>query len=111
ALRRRAARGRAARHPHQFAPARGRAARGREASVKLAPSRSLRAKLISVILLTTLASLVVAISAIVALDLRAYDRTLAADMSTQAELLGRMSATSLAFDDPKVAEANLALLH
>jgi signal transduction histidine kinase len=52
----------------------------------------------------------VALAAIVAYDLRAYERTWTADMSTQAELLGRMSAPALAFDDPKAAAGNLALL-
>ena len=61
-------------------------------------ARSLRLKLIGVILLTTLAALVVALVAIVGYDLRAYQRTWTADMSTQAELLGRMSAPALAFD-------------
>jgi signal transduction histidine kinase len=72
--------------------------------------RSLRLKLIGVILVTTLAALVVALAAIVTYDLRAYQRTWTADLSTQAELLGRMSAPALAFDDPKAATGNLELL-
>lgn len=73
-------------------------------------SRSLRLKLIGVILLTTLAALVIALVAIVAYDLRAYHRNWTADVSTQAELLGRMSASALAFDDASVARENLELL-
>jgi signal transduction histidine kinase len=78
--------------------------------VRLDLARSLRLKLISIILLTTLAALVVALVAIGAYDLRAYQRNLADDVSTQAELLGRMSASAISFDDPKVAKANLDLL-
>jgi signal transduction histidine kinase len=72
--------------------------------------RSLRLKLIAAILATTLAALVIALSAIIAYDLRAFHRDWTADMSTQAELLGRMSASALAFDDRKVARENLDLL-
>jgi signal transduction histidine kinase len=79
--------------------------------MKLDLSRSLRKKLIGVILLTTLSALVVALLAIVAYDLRAYHRGWTADMATQAELLGRMSVPALAFDDPDVAEETLGLLH
>jgi signal transduction histidine kinase len=73
-------------------------------------ARSLRLKLVGVILVTTLAALVVALAAIITYDLRAYHRTWTADMSTQAELLGRMSAPALAFDDPQAAQGNLELL-
>jgi signal transduction histidine kinase len=73
-------------------------------------SRSLRLKLLSVVLLTTSAALVVALVAIVAYDLRTYQQTWISDVSTQAELMGRLSAPALAFDDPKTARENLALL-
>ena len=72
--------------------------------------RSIRQKLVAVVLLATLAALVVSISALMAYDLRAYHRALVADMATQAELLGRMTASALAFDDAKLAKENLALL-
>lgn len=73
-------------------------------------SRSLRLKLIGIILLTTLAALVVALVAIVAYDLRAYRQNWTADVSTQTELIGRMSAPAIAFDDPRAAKENLELL-
>jgi len=73
-------------------------------------SRSLRLKLIGVILVTTLAALIVALVAIVVYDLRAYHRNWTADVSTQAELLGRMSASAITFDDAQVAKENLELL-
>jgi signal transduction histidine kinase len=78
--------------------------------MRLAISSSLRLKLITVILLTTLVALIVALVAIVAYDLRAYHRNWTDDVTTQAELLGRASAPAIAFDDPKVAEENLELL-
>lgn len=78
--------------------------------MRLDPTRSLRLKLIGVILLTTLASLIIALVAIVAYDLRAYHQSWTADISTQAELLGRMSISAIAFDDARVARENLELL-
>ena len=71
---------------------------------------SLRLKLMSVILATTLVALVVALAAIVVYDLRAYHRTWTADVTTQARLLGSASASAIAFDDATVAEENLRLL-
>jgi signal transduction histidine kinase/CheY-like chemotaxis protein len=72
--------------------------------------RSIREKLVAVVLLATLGALVVSIGALMAYDLRAYHRALLDDMSTQAELLGRMTASALAFDDARLARDNLALL-
>jgi signal transduction histidine kinase len=72
--------------------------------------RSLRFKLIGAILLTTLAALLIALVAMIAYDLRAYDRNWMTDVGTQAELLGRMSAPALAFDDPASARENLELM-
>jgi signal transduction histidine kinase/CheY-like chemotaxis protein len=71
---------------------------------------SLQAKLVSVVLLTTLVALVVALGAMIAYDLRAYHQAWVNDMGTQAELIGQTSATALTFDDAKVATSNLALL-
>ena len=72
--------------------------------------RSLGAKLIGVVLLTTLAALAVALGAMVAYDLRAYHQAWLSDMSTQAELLGQTSAPALSFDDAQLARENLNLL-
>lgn len=72
--------------------------------------RSIRKKLVAVVLLSTLAALVVSISALIAYDLHAYHRALLSDMATQAELMGRMTSAALAFDDRKLATDNLALL-
>ncbi|QYF95710.1 response regulator [Massilia sp. PAMC28688] len=72
--------------------------------------RSTRQKLVAVVLLATLAALVVSIGALMAYDLRAYHRALLGDMSTQAELLGRMTSAALTFDDPRLAAKDLNLL-
>jgi signal transduction histidine kinase len=73
-------------------------------------ARSLRYKLIGVVLLTTLVALLLALVAIIAYDLQAYRRTWLDDARTNVELLGQMSAPALAFDDPSAAQENLDLL-
>ena len=73
--------------------------------------RSIRARLLGVVLLTTLVALGVALGAMVAFDLNASRRLWVDDITTQADLLGQSSAPALSFDDPKVATENLALLH
>lgn len=72
--------------------------------------RSLPQKLLGVVMLVTLAALLVSLGTLLAYDLRAYHQSLSADMTTQAELLGHMSAPALTFDDPRLAKENLALL-
>ena len=72
--------------------------------------RTIRGKLLAVVLLATLAALLVSVGGIIAYDLRTYHRAIQADMRTQAELLGHMSAAALAFDDQRLAKENLALL-
>lgn len=72
--------------------------------------RSIRTKFTIVILLTTFAALAVTGAALVFYDLRTYEQRSVDDLLTQAEILGRASAPALAFDDPKTANENLALL-
>lgn len=71
---------------------------------------SVRNKLLAVVLLTTLVALLVALLAMIGYDLRAYHRSWVADVTTQAELLGRTSAAALAFDDARAVAEDLALL-
>jgi signal transduction histidine kinase len=78
--------------------------------MRLPGSLSLRHKLFGVVLLTALAALVVALGALIAYDLRIYHRGIVSDMTTQADLLGRTTATALAFDDARVAAENLSVL-
>jgi signal transduction histidine kinase/ActR/RegA family two-component response regulator len=72
--------------------------------------RSLRSKMIAVVLLTTLAALAVALGAMVANDVRRSQQAWTADLMTQAELLAQATAPALSFDDPKVAKDYLGLL-
>ncbi|WP_288381872.1 ATP-binding protein [uncultured Massilia sp.] len=76
----------------------------------MTPLRSIRSKLVSAVMATTLAALLVSIAIIIGYDLRSYQRALLIDLSTQAELVGHMSSAALTFDDPRLANENLALL-
>lgn len=73
-------------------------------------ARSVRNKLILVVLASNFAALAVAGIALVLYDLRNYREMWASDLATQGEILGRASAPALAFNDPKSADAYLALL-
>jgi signal transduction histidine kinase/ActR/RegA family two-component response regulator len=72
--------------------------------------RSIRTKLMAVVMSTTFAATVVSVGTVIGYDLRAYQRALLADLSTQAELVGHMTAAALNFDDQRLANENLALL-
>ena len=72
--------------------------------------RSIRKKLVKVVMATTFASLLVSIAIVIAYDLRSYHRALVNDLATQAELIGHMTSAALTFDDPRLANENLALL-
>jgi signal transduction histidine kinase len=72
--------------------------------------RSLRNKLLGVIALVMLPAVLVSIGTIVVYDLHIYEQTITDDMTTQAELIGHMSAPALSFDDDRLAHENLALL-
>jgi signal transduction histidine kinase/ActR/RegA family two-component response regulator len=72
--------------------------------------RSIRTKLVTIVMSTTLAALAVSVGTVVAYDLRAYQHTLLNDLSTQAELVGHMTSAALSFDDPRLARENLAML-
>jgi signal transduction histidine kinase/ActR/RegA family two-component response regulator len=72
--------------------------------------RSIRKKLVAIVMSTTLVALLVSVGIVVAYDLRSYQAALLNDLSTQAELVGHMTSAALAFDDPRLARENLALL-
>ena len=71
---------------------------------------SVAGKLMGVVLASTLAALVVAIGTMLVYDVRSYHRGWVSDVSTQAELLARMTAPALAFDDARVAKETVELL-
>jgi signal transduction histidine kinase/FixJ family two-component response regulator len=72
--------------------------------------QSVRAKLLALMLATTGVALLVAMTALVVYDVRAYHERWVADLTTQAEILGRSSLAALAFDDRRTAFENLQLL-
>ncbi|GAB3457155.1 hypothetical protein GCM10027321_11700 [Massilia terrae] len=59
---------------------------------------------------TTFAATVVSVGTVIGYDLRSYQRTLKADLVTEAELLGHMTAAALNFDDARLARENLSTL-
>ena len=73
-------------------------------------SNSIRYKLIAVVMLTTVTALLVASAAMVIYDLKAYRQSSINDISTQAELLGGVTASALDFNDAKVAGESLSVL-
>jgi len=72
--------------------------------------RSLRAKIVIVVLLTTFAALAVSAAALLVYETRNYGSFLVNDAATQAELLADIAAPALNFDDPNTAKASLDLL-
>lgn len=72
--------------------------------------RSIRTKLVTIVMSTTLAALAVSVGTVVAYDLRGYQNAQLNDLSTQAELVGHMTSAALSFDDPRLARENLAML-
>ena len=74
------------------------------------PRRSIREKLVTIVMSTTLAALAVSVGTVVVYDLRSYKHALLNDLATQAELVGHMTSAALAFDDARLAHENLALL-
>jgi signal transduction histidine kinase/ActR/RegA family two-component response regulator len=72
--------------------------------------RSLRAKIVLVVLLTTFAALLVSAVALLIYEVRNYAEFLVADAASQANLLADITAPALAFDDPEAAAANLELV-
>jgi signal transduction histidine kinase/ActR/RegA family two-component response regulator len=71
---------------------------------------SIRKKLVAVVMSTTLAAVAVSVATVIAYDLRAYQRALVNDLSTQAQLVGHMAASALASGDAPLADDDLALL-
>jgi len=73
-------------------------------------TRSLRAKVMLVVLATTVSALLFAAFALAIYENDRYEDAVVADVRTQAEILGRVSETALAFDDRRAAAENLAAL-
>lgn len=73
-------------------------------------ARSVRQKLTLIVAATTLAALLISGIALMIYDLRDYRESGLSDLATQAEVLGRVSAPALAFEDPRTANEYLQLL-
>ncbi|MDB5814055.1 MAG: response regulator [Rhodocyclales bacterium] len=73
-------------------------------------ARSIRHKLMFIVLATTFTALLVSGIAMVVYDLGNFRENVVRDLITQAEVVGRASVAALAFDDKKIAQQNLDLL-
>ena len=73
-------------------------------------NRSVRFKLIAVILATTLAALLVASAALLSYDIRRYRQSVIADIRTQAAFLADANTITLQFDDRELAQQSLSPL-
>lgn len=73
-------------------------------------NRSIRSKVIAVVLVTTFAALLVSTLVLLTYEIENYREFSTSDLTTQADIVARTAAPSLAFDDPAAAEATLALL-
>ena len=73
-------------------------------------SRSITRKLMLVVLATTFTGLLLSALAMLAYDVRTYQSSWRDDLRTQADLIASSSAPALAFNDPRTATENLALL-
>src|SRR5690554_1352187 len=72
--------------------------------------RSLRRKVLVIILFTTFVALLVSAAALLTYEARAYRDFIVSDLTTQADIVSRTSAPALAFDDPEAARETLSLL-
>ncbi len=73
--------------------------------------RSLRTKVVIIVLMTTFAALLVSTIVLLTYEVEHYRDALVADATAQADILARINGPALAFDDRKAAETNLALLN
>ncbi|MGE5866426.1 MAG: ATP-binding protein [Rhizobacter sp.] len=70
----------------------------------------LRRKIMLVVLSTTLGALLMSGAIVLLYELHSYRQAWVDDLTSQAELVARASATALSFDDPKAAAENLSML-
>ena len=72
--------------------------------------RSLRLKVVVLMMATTAAALALSAMGLIIYDLRAYERQWSNDLNTQAELLARTGAAALSFGDRETAAKDLDVL-
>ena len=73
-------------------------------------AKSLRGQLTHAAVLTVVLAMLLSSGALLAYELLTYRNVWANDLRTQADLISRATAAALVFNDPKVAQENLALL-
>jgi signal transduction histidine kinase/ActR/RegA family two-component response regulator len=78
--------------------------------MKPATPRTIRARLLALVLISTTIALFVAGLAMLLLNVQSYRRTLAAEIDTDARILALSTGSALAFDDRAIAERNLRAL-
>jgi signal transduction histidine kinase/ActR/RegA family two-component response regulator len=78
--------------------------------MRMRDSGSVRRKMILMAVSTTLAALVAASCTMLLVDLRAFQRYWTDDLMTQADIMARVTAPALAFNDNETARQNLAVL-
>ena len=71
---------------------------------------SIARRMLSVVLATTFAALLLSGAGLLFYDARAYQDEWVGDLAAQADILARASAPALAFNDEKAARENLSLL-
>ena len=72
--------------------------------------RSIRYKLLLIVLAANFGMLIVAAAALLYNDLREYRQALISELTTHADIIGQASVPALEFNDPQAATENLALL-
>ena len=75
-----------------------------------AVDRSLRRKLMALVVATTVSALVFSAIGLVMYDLRSYEQQSSADLASQAEVLARAAAPALSFNDQRTAEKDLSVM-
>lgn len=80
--------------------------------LRIRPSsrKTIRARLLALVVLSTTIALVVAGLAMLLLNVRSYRRTLTAEIDTEARILALSTGSALAFDDRAIAERTLKAL-
>src|SRR5207237_5433799 len=101
---------RAGRPGPQLAAARGGAVGVEVAMIIGAIRRSIRLKMMLVMIVSTFSALLITAVLLVAYDLRSDERAAERDLPTQADLVGRATVAALVFDDSLAAHQSLALL-
>jgi signal transduction histidine kinase/CheY-like chemotaxis protein len=79
-------------------------------SITTSVQRSISSKFMLAVLATTCTALLVASAAILFLDVQSFRTAWVNDLTTQSEILARVSMPAVEFNDPKVAQENLEQL-